>query len=72
MPQIVPPRIDFVAPPTRLDVPKSAAIKLECRASGNPPPKIVWSRKVSTISIITFDLNTLVTPDTPNHPYLLT
>lgn len=54
MPKIVPPRIDYVAPPTRLDIPKGAAIKLECRATGNPPPKIVWSRKVSSISIITY------------------
>lgn len=76
---IVPPRIDYVAPPTRLDVPKGAAIKLECRATGNPPPKIVWSRKVSTILLHVhpklFDqymdvkgyiyINTLMTADTP-------
>lgn len=43
----VPPKIDYVAPSTRVDVSKGASIKLECRATGNPPPKIVWSRKVT-------------------------
>lgn len=31
---IVPPKIDYVAPSTRVDVSKGASIKLECRASG--------------------------------------
>lgn len=43
----VPPKIDYVAPSTRIDVSKGASIKLECRATGNPPPTIFWSRKVS-------------------------
>lgn len=30
----VPPKIDYVAPSTRVDVSKGASIKLECRASG--------------------------------------
>lgn len=43
---IVPPKIDYVAPSTRVEVSKGASIKLECRATGNPPPKIFWTRKV--------------------------
>lgn len=43
---IVPPKIDYIAPSTRVDVSKGASIKLECRATGNPPPKLVWTRKV--------------------------
>ncbi len=42
----VPPKIDYVGPSTRVDVSKGASIKLECKAQGNPIPKIVWSRKV--------------------------
>lgn len=42
---MVPPKIDFVSPPSRLDASKGAAIRLECRANGNPEPKIIWSRK---------------------------
>ncbi|XP_055312751.1 neural cell adhesion molecule 1-like [Sitodiplosis mosellana] len=42
---LVPPKIDYVAPSTRVDVPKGASIKLECRASGNPLPKVYWTRK---------------------------
>lgn len=44
---IVPPKIDYIKPSTRLDVAKGAAVRLECRASGNPEPKVVWTRKVS-------------------------
>lgn len=45
---IVPPKIDYIKPSTRLDVAKGAAIRLECRASGNPEPKVIWTRKVSS------------------------
>lgn len=43
----VPPKINYLAPSNKLDVPKGTAIKLECRASGKPAPAIIWSRKVS-------------------------
>jgi hypothetical protein len=44
---LVPPKIDFISPGGgRLDVAKGSAIRLECRGSGNPTPKIYWSRKV--------------------------
>ncbi|CRK87748.1 CLUMA_CG001542, isoform A [Clunio marinus] len=43
---LVPPKIDFISPGGgRLDVAKGSAIRLECRGSGNPTPKIYWSRK---------------------------
>lgn len=42
---LVPPKIDHVSPPSRLDASKGAAVRLECRATGNPEPKIIWSRK---------------------------
>lgn len=44
---LVPPKIDYISPGGRLDVAKGAQIRLECRGSGNPTPKIYWSRKVS-------------------------
>lgn len=44
---LVPPKIDFVSPQNKLDVHKGAPIRLECQGSGNPPPKIIWSRRVS-------------------------
>lgn len=50
----MPPKIDFVGPSTRVDVSKGASIKLECRAVGNPVPKIVWTRKVWTNSFYKF------------------
>lgn len=43
---LVPPKIDYISPSSKFDVSKGASIKLECRGSGNPTPKIVWSRKV--------------------------
>lgn len=44
---LVPPKIDFISPSGgRLDVAKGSPIRLECRGSGNPTPKIYWSRKV--------------------------
>lgn len=46
---LVPPKIDYISPGGRLDVAKGAQIRLECRGSGNPTPKIYWSRKVSEI-----------------------
>ncbi|XP_070504142.1 lachesin-like [Chironomus tepperi] len=43
---LVPPKIDFISPSGgRLDVAKGSPIRLECRGSGNPTPKIYWSRK---------------------------
>lgn len=44
---LVPPKINKMHPDTRVDVSKGASIRLECRANGNPPPRIVWTRKVS-------------------------
>lgn len=44
---LVPPKVDYISPGGRLDVAKGAQIRLECRGSGNPTPKIYWSRKVS-------------------------
>ena len=43
---LVPPKIDYISPGGRLDVAKGAQIRLECRGTGNPTPKIYWSRKV--------------------------
>lgn len=44
---LVPPKIDFISPSGgRLDVAKGSPIRVECRGSGNPQPKIYWSRKV--------------------------
>lgn len=44
---LVPPKIDFASPASgRLDIAKGSQIRLECRGSGNPTPKIYWSRKV--------------------------
>ena len=49
---LVPPKIDFISPSGgRLDVAKGSPIRLECRGSGNPTPKIYWSRKVKKKSI---------------------
>ncbi|XP_058122131.1 lachesin-like, partial [Anopheles coustani] len=42
---LVPPKIDYISPANKLDIHKDAAIRMECRATGNPTPKIIWSRK---------------------------
>ncbi|EAA07116.5 AGAP010422-PA, partial [Anopheles gambiae str. PEST] len=42
---LVPPKIDYISPSNKMDIHKGAPIRMECRASGNPTPKIVWSRK---------------------------
>ncbi|XP_050067156.1 neural cell adhesion molecule 2-like isoform X2 [Anopheles maculipalpis] len=42
---LVPPKIDYISPANKMDIHKGAPIRMECRASGNPAPKIVWSRK---------------------------
>jgi hypothetical protein len=41
-----PPKIEYISPPNRLDVSKGSPIRLECKATGNPQPQIIWSRKV--------------------------
>ena len=52
---LVPPKIDFISPGGgRLDVAKGSPIRLECRGSGNPTPKIYWSRKVKKTFFIHF------------------
>lgn len=53
---LVPPKIDFVSPQNKLDVHKGAPIRLECQGSGNPPPKIIWSRRVSFLKCFFFCL----------------
>lgn len=42
---LIPPKIEFVSHTSRLDVAKGGPVRMECRASGNPKPKIIWSRK---------------------------
>ncbi|RZF35719.1 hypothetical protein LSTR_LSTR009587 [Laodelphax striatellus] len=42
---LVPPRIHSVTSQGNVDVKKGQTVVLECRASGNPVPKITWSRK---------------------------
>ncbi|GJQ79724.1 hypothetical protein Trydic_g5869 [Trypoxylus dichotomus] len=41
----VPPRIHYVSSNGRVEVKKGSSVRLECKASGNPVPKITWSRK---------------------------
>ncbi|KAK9871617.1 hypothetical protein WA026_012997 [Henosepilachna vigintioctopunctata] len=41
----VPPRIYYVSSNGRVEVKKGSPVRLECKASGNPVPKITWSRK---------------------------
>lgn len=49
---LVPPKIDFISPGGgRLDVAKGSPIRVECRGSGNPTPKIYWSRKVRILTL---------------------
>lgn len=44
---LVPSKIDSISPGGgRLDVAKGSPIRLECTGTGNPKPKIYWSRKV--------------------------
>lgn len=47
----VPPKIEFSDPTTRVDIKSGSTVRLECRATGNPKPKIIWSRKVSLKNI---------------------
>lgn len=42
---LVPPRIHYVSSNGRVEVKKGTAVRLECKASGNPVPKITWSRR---------------------------
>ncbi|CAH1130026.1 unnamed protein product [Ceutorhynchus assimilis] len=42
---LVPPRISTVTSNGRVEVKKGASVRLECKASGNPVPKVTWSRK---------------------------
>ncbi|XP_076264967.1 limbic system-associated membrane protein-like [Rhynchophorus ferrugineus] len=42
---LVPPEISYVSSNGRMEVKKGTSVHLECRASGNPVPKITWSRK---------------------------
>ncbi|KAF7266154.1 hypothetical protein GWI33_020524 [Rhynchophorus ferrugineus] len=42
---LVPPRIHQVTSKGRVEVKKGSTVRLECKASGNPVPKVTWSRK---------------------------
>ncbi|CAG9824387.1 unnamed protein product [Phaedon cochleariae] len=42
---LVPPRIHYVTSNGRVEVKKGSSVRLECKASGNPTPKVTWSRK---------------------------
>lgn len=42
---LVPPRIFYVSSNGRVEAKKGSSVRLECKASGNPVPKITWSRK---------------------------
>nr|CAH7731399.1 unnamed protein product [Callosobruchus chinensis] len=56
---LVPPRIHYVTSNGRVEVKKGASVKLECRASGNPVPRITWSRKNN---LLPDGVQTAVTP----------
>ncbi|KAG5893508.1 hypothetical protein JTB14_031651 [Gonioctena quinquepunctata] len=56
---LVPPRIHYVTSNGRVEVKKGSSMKLECKASGNPPPKITWSRKNN---LLPDGVQTAVTP----------
>lgn len=42
---LVPPRIHHVSSNGRVEVKKGSTVHLECKSSGNPVPKVTWSRK---------------------------
>lgn len=42
---LVPPQIIYASSNGQVEVKKGSSVILECRASGNPTPKITWSRK---------------------------
>ncbi|XP_065077868.1 leucine-rich repeats and immunoglobulin-like domains protein 3 [Ochlerotatus camptorhynchus] len=42
---LVPPKIDYISPANKLDVHKNALVRMECRGTGNPTPRIIWSRR---------------------------
>ncbi|XP_022915847.1 limbic system-associated membrane protein [Onthophagus taurus] len=56
---LVPPLIHYVSSDGRAEVKKGSAVSLECKASGNPTPKITWSRKNN---VLPNGDQTLVTP----------
>lgn len=41
---LVPPRINYGKEPREVDVKKGFSVSLECKADGNPVPKITWTR----------------------------
>ncbi|KAF5279420.1 hypothetical protein FQA39_LY05530 [Lamprigera yunnana] len=41
----MPPRIHYVTSNGRVEVKKGTSVRLECKASGNPVPKVTWSRR---------------------------
>ena len=41
----VPPRIHYISSNGMVEVKKGTSVRLECKASGNPVPKITWSRR---------------------------
>lgn len=55
----MPPRIDYLTGKGRIEVRKGSSVKLECKASGNPVPKITWSRKNN---LLPDGVQTAVTP----------
>ncbi|XP_021708126.1 leucine-rich repeats and immunoglobulin-like domains protein 1 [Aedes aegypti] len=42
---LVPAKIDYIAPAHPVEVHKGARVRLECKGTGNPTPRIIWSRR---------------------------
>lgn len=43
----VPPSIQIIPPNGQITTRKGGPVSFECRANGNPPPTVQWSKKVS-------------------------
>lgn len=44
---LVPPRIIGITSNGKVSAKKGSDVTLQCNSTGNPPPTITWSRKVS-------------------------
>lgn len=53
---LVPAKIDYIAPVHPVEVHKGARVRLECRGTGNPMPRIIWSRRVSGVGYVFVDM----------------
>lgn len=58
----VPPSLQILPPSGQVVTRKGGPVSFECKANGNPPPTVQWSKKVDEVTLIYFIINSSFKP----------